>query len=209
MRTITALVTAGTVAFAALGGGAMAAAGPMAPHETTYQGPGGFALTIGHTDESYRQVPALNAMPTNREVFLNNTVYATPPAGATGEISSGYYVACAVDLKVTVGLSGGIDVDAGASIGFGSSGPDASVDIGPSVSAGIDLTLSMTPGEIKKIDVGTKPLGAGTTYLVNRDFHLMVGDCAGPLDVYSWATVTATTPQVTAKNSMVGDTMFL
>lgn len=209
MRTITILVTAGTLAFAALGGGAVATAGPMAPHETTYQGPGGFALTIGHTDESYRQVPSLNAMPTNREVFLNNTVYATPPPGATGEIASGYFVACAVDLKVTVELTGGISVGAGASIGVGSSGPDASIDVGPSIDAGIDLTLSMSPGEIKKIDVGTKPLDTGTTYLVNRDFHLMVGNCAGPLNIYSWATVTATTPEVTAKNSVVGDTMFL
>ncbi|MFC4124836.1 hypothetical protein [Nocardia rhizosphaerae] len=45
----------------------VAAAGPMAPHETTYHGPAGFQMTLGHTDESYRQVPALNAMPTNRQ----------------------------------------------------------------------------------------------------------------------------------------------
>ena len=31
----------------------------------------------------------------------------------------------------------------------------------------------------------------------------------GPLNIYSWATVTATTPQVSATNSVFGDTMFL
>src|SRR3546814_5098813 len=75
----------------------IASATPMAPHETTYHGPAGFELTLGHTEESYRLVPPLNAMPTNREVFLDNTAYVTAPAGATGEITYGYLVACAVD----------------------------------------------------------------------------------------------------------------
>lgn len=209
MNIITTVLGATAVALATLGLAPVAAAGPMAPHETTYLGPEGFQMTLGHTDESYRQVPALNAMPTNREVFLNNTAYVTAPAGATGTLESGYLVACAVDLELSVGLDGGIAVDAGASAGFGSSGPDASVDIGPSIFAGMDLSLTLTPGEIKKIDVGSMPLGTGTTYLVNRDFHLMVGNCGGPLDIYSWATVTASTPQVSATNSIFGDTMFL
>ncbi|WP_280348586.1 MspA family porin [Nocardia neocaledoniensis] len=209
MNIITTVLGATAVALATLGLAPVAAAGPMAPHETTYLGPEGFQMTLGHTDESYRQVPALNAMPTNREVFLNNTAYVTAPAGATGTLESGYLVACAVDLELSVGLDGGIAVDAGASAGFGSSGPDASVDIGPSIFAGMDLSLTLAPGEIKKIDVGSMPLGTGTTYLVNRDFHLMVGNCGGPLDIYSWATVTASTPQVSATNSIFGDTMFL
>ncbi|GEM34389.1 hypothetical protein NN3_53960 [Nocardia neocaledoniensis NBRC 108232] len=209
MNIITTVLGATAVALATTGLAPVAAAGPMAPHETTYLGPAGFELTLGHTDESYRQVPALNAMPTNREVFLNNTAYVTAPAGATGTLESGYLVACAVDLELSVGLDGGIAVDAGASAGFGSSGPDASVDIGPSIFAGIDLSLTLAPGEIKKIDVGSMPLGSGTTYLVNRDFHLMVGNCGGPLNIYSWATVTASTPQVSATNSIFGDTMFL
>ncbi|MFF2088811.1 MspA family porin [Nocardia sp. NPDC058176] len=205
---VTALGTA-ALALGTIGVTPTASAAPMAPHEQTYHGPGGFELTIGHTDQSYRQVPALNAMPTNREVFLDNTVYATAPPGATGELESGYLVACAVDLTLSVGLDGGISVGAGTSIGFGSSGPDMSADIGPSLSAGISLNLSLAPGEIKKIEVGTKSLGPDTTYLVNRDFHLMVGDCAGPLNIYSWATVTADTVAVSAKNSVFGDTMFL
>ncbi|WP_280221431.1 MspA family porin [Nocardia neocaledoniensis] len=209
MNFITTVLGATAVALATTGLAPVAAAGPMAPHETTYLGPEGFQLTLGHTDESYRQVPALNAMPTNREVFLNNTAYVTAPAGATGTLESGYLVACAVDLELSVGLDGGIAVDAGASAGFGSSGPDASVDIGPSIFAGMDLSLTLAPGEIKKIDVGSMPLGSGTTYLVNRDFHLMVGNCGGPLNIYSWATVTASTPQVSATNSIFGDTMFL
>ncbi|WP_280297697.1 MspA family porin [Nocardia neocaledoniensis] len=209
MNIITTVLGATAVALATAGLAPVAAAGPMAPHETTYLGPEGFQLTLGHTDESYRQVPALNAMPTNREVFLNNTAYVTAPAGATGTLESGYLVACAVDLELSVGLDGGIAVDAGASAGFGSSGPDASVDIGPSIFAGTDLSLTLAPGEIKKIDVGSMPLGSGTTYLVNRDFHLMVGNCGGPLNIYSWATVTASTPQVSATNSIFGDTMFL
>lgn len=209
MNLITTVLGATAIAAATVGIAPVASATPMAPHETTYHGPAGFELTLGHTDQSYRQVPALNAMPTNREVFLDNTAYVTAPAGASGTLDSGYLVACAVDVTLTVGLDGGVSVSAGATIGFGSSGPDASADIGPSISAGLDLNLSLAPGEIKKIDVGSMPLGSGTTYLVNRDFHLMVGDCGGPLTIYSWATVTATTPQVSATNSVFGDTMFL
>ncbi|MFD3706298.1 MspA family porin [Nocardia sp. NPDC058658] len=209
MNIFTTVLGAATIGLSTLGITPIASATPMAPHETTYRGPTGFELTIGHTEESYRLVPPLNAMPTNREVFLDNTVYVTAPAGATGEITSGYLVACAVDLTLSVGLDGGISASAGASIGFGSSGPDVSADIGPSISAGLDLSLSLAPGEIKKIDVGSMKLGSGTTYLVNRDFHLMVGNCGGPLNVYSWATVTASTGQVSATNSVFGDTMFL
>lgn len=206
MKIISTLLGAAVIAF---GGTPLATAGPMAPHERTYHGPEGFELTIGHVDQSYRQVPALNAMPTNREVFLDNTVYATAPPDATGELESGYLVACAVDLSLSVGLDGGVSVGAGTSIGVGSSGPSVYADVGPSVSAGISLNLSLAPGEITKIEVGTKTLGPDTTYLVNRDFHLMVGDCAGPLNIYSWATVTAETATVSAKNSVFGDTMFL
>ncbi|MEU5408270.1 MspA family porin [Nocardia asteroides] len=112
MNIITTVLGATALALTTTG---IAAATPMAPHESTYHGPAGFELTLGHTDQSYRQVPALNAMPTNREVFLDNTAYVTAPAGATG----------------------------------------------------------------------------------------------GPLNIYSWATVTATTPQVSATNSVFGDTMFL
>ncbi|MFD4355536.1 MspA family porin [Nocardia sp. NPDC058518] len=209
MNIITTVLGAATIGLSTIGMTPIASATPMAPHEKTYHGPAGFELTLGHTEESYRLVPPLNAMPTNREVFLDNTAYVTAPPGATGEITSGYLVACAVDLTLSVGLDGGISVDAGATVGFGSSGPDASADIGPSISAGIDLSLSLAPGEIKKIDVGSMALGAGTTYLVNRDFHLMVGNCGGPLNVYSWATVTASTGQVSATNSIFGDTMFL
>ncbi|MGM7644191.1 MspA family porin [Nocardia ignorata] len=209
MNIITTVLGAATIGLSTLGMTPIASATPMAPHESTYHGPEGFQLTIGHTDQSYRLVPPLNAMPTNREVFLNNTAYVTAPPGATGDLSSGYLVACAVDLELSVGLDGGISVDAGASVGFGSSGPDGSVDIGPSISAGLDLSLSLAPGEIKKIDMGSMPLSSGTTYLVNRDFHLMVGNCGGPLNVYSWATVTAGTGQVEATNSVFGDTMFL
>ncbi|MFC9965997.1 MspA family porin [Nocardia ignorata] len=209
MNIITTVLGAATIGLSTLGMTPIASATPMAPHESTYHGPEGFQLTIGHTDQSYRLVPPLNAMPTNREVFLNNTAYVTAPPGATGDLSSGYLVACAVDLELSVGLDGGISVDAGASVGFGSSGPDGSVDIGPSISAGFDLSLSLAPGEIKKIDMGSMPLSSGTTYLVNRDFHLMVGNCGGPLNVYSWATVTAGTGQVEATNSVFGDTMFL
>jgi hypothetical protein len=205
----TTVLGAATIGLCTLGMTPIASATPMAPHETTYHGPAGFELTLGHTEESYRLVPPLNAMPTNREVFLDNTAYVTAPLGATGEITSGYLVACAVDLTLSVGLDGGISVGAGATIGFGSSGPDVSADIGPSISAGLDLSLSLAPGEIKKIDVGSMSLGSGTTYLVNRDFHLMVGNCGGPLNVYSWATVTASTGQVSATNSIFGDTMFL
>lgn len=86
------LLTAATSVGIALAGTPFAAAQGMAPHEKNYSGPGGFELTVGQMDEQFRPVPPLNGVPTNREVFLDNTFYGTIPANATGTMKAGYLV---------------------------------------------------------------------------------------------------------------------
>lgn len=195
----------------ALAGAPLAHAGGMAPHEKSYAGPEGFAMTVGHTDQSFRPVPPLNGMPTNREVYLDNTFYGEVPADAFGTLKAGYFVSCAVDLDLSVTVDASVGLDAGVTIGVGSSGkPSVNAQIGPDFSAGIGLNMSLTPGEIRDVEVGTKELSPGSTgYLVSHDFHLLVMNCAGPLTIRSYVTIAAESPQVTAGDAVFGDTIFL
>ncbi|MFI6775651.1 MspA family porin [Nocardia sp. NPDC050412] len=208
------LLTAATLVGIAVAGAPFAAAQGMAPHEKNYAGPGGFALTVGHMDEQFRPVPPLNGMPTNREVFLDNTFYGTIPANARGTMKAGYLVACAVDLDLTVDIQAGIGFDTGFSIGVSgsddSTSPNFDASIGPKIYAGVSLDMSISPGEIKPIEVGTKDLAlGGTGYLVSHDYHLLVKNCGGGLTIQSYVTLTADTPDVTAADAVTGDRIFL
>ncbi|WP_433195340.1 MspA family porin [Nocardia sp. CA-107356] len=208
------LVTAATLVGMALAGAPFANAQGMAPHEKNYSGPAGFEMTVGHMDEQFRPVPPLNGMPTNREVFLDNTFYGTVPTNATGTMKVGYLVACAVDLDLTIGIQAGIGFDAGFSIGVSGSAdsmsPNFDASIGPKIYAGVRLDMSIAPGEIKPIEVGTKELvPGGTGYLVSHDYHLLVKNCGGPLTIQSYITLTAVSPQVTAADAVTGDRIFL
>ncbi|WP_084506474.1 MspA family porin [Nocardia violaceofusca] len=64
--------------------------------------------TFRSLDYAAHPVTALNGMPTNREVFLDNTSYARIPSG-TGTLKAGCFVACAVDIDL------GFSADASAS----------------------------------------------------------------------------------------------
>ncbi|WP_036498312.1 MspA family porin [Nocardia aobensis] len=95
------------LALALLPATAASAAGPGG-HENTYLAPNGYSFTVGHLDYAAHPVTALNGMPTNREVFLDNTSYARIPSG-TGTLKAGCFVACAVDIDL------GFSADASAS----------------------------------------------------------------------------------------------
>ncbi|MFX0580479.1 MspA family porin [Nocardia nepalensis] len=214
MNIKSALVTAATMVALASAGAPFASAQGMAPHEKNYSGPVGFEITVGHMDEQFRPVPPLNGMPTNREVFLDDTFYAQVPANAKGTLKAGYLVACAVDLDLKIGIQAGIGFDAGFSIGVSggedSVSPNFDASIGPKIYAGVSLDMSIAPGEIKPIEVGTKELApGGTGYLVSHDYHLLVKNCGGPLTIQSYVTLTAVSPAVTAADAVTGDRIFL
>ncbi|TLF82340.1 MspA family porin [Nocardia cyriacigeorgica] len=186
----------------------------LAPHENSYTGPEGFRFTVGHTDHAARPVAPLNAMPTNREVFLDNTSYGQVEGGGSGTLKAGYFVACAVDLEVQFSADASAGFDAGVSVGAGGSpdslSPSVSASIGPSMSAGIGFGLSITPGKIVDVEVGEKALTpGGPGYLVSRDFHLLVQGCGGPLTIRAYTKITADSPAVTGNGAVFGDPIVL
>ncbi|MFE7796181.1 MspA family porin [Nocardia sp. NPDC057440] len=208
------LATAVTMLGVTLASAPFAHAGGMAPHEKTVTGPNGFAFTVGHTDEAFRPIAPLNGMPTNREVFLDDTFYGHVDAPGTGTLKAGYLLACAVDITATVTLGAGVGIDAGFHLGVNASGdsttPSASADLGPSLHAGAGIDLSITPGKIEKFEVGTKVLPSDSTgYLISRDFHLLVQNCGGPLTIRSYTIIEAQSPEADGRDAIYGDPIFL
>lgn len=184
-----------------------------AGHEKTYSAPGGLEYTVGHTEHAARPVGSPNGMPTNRVVYLDNTVYGEISDGA-GRLKTGYFVACAVDLSASLNVDAGIGIDAGsgAHVGLTPAGllPGLDVSIGPSLGAGVGVDLSMAPGEVVDVPVGERELFRGSTgYVVSRDRRIQVQDCAGPLTVQAYALITVDTMDVTAEGAVFGDPFVL
>ncbi|MFB8002277.1 MspA family porin [Nocardia sp. NPDC056000] len=194
-----------------------AQAGALAPHEKTVTAPNGMSVTVGHTDNAIRPVPPLNGMPTSREAYLDNTSYGTV-TGGTGNLHTGWFIACAVDLdvKFDIKASAGIDVNAsvGASASLTEVTPTASVSISPELGASIGANLSITPGKI--IDLTLPPAltdkdlpASGTGYIINRDYRLTVQNCGGPLTVQAYTVIQATSPEASVTEYVLGDPMSL
>ncbi|MGV9612390.1 MspA family porin [Nocardia xishanensis] len=197
-----------------LTGSPFAGAAPMAPHEKTVEGPNGFRFTVGHSDQAFHPVAPLNGMPTNREVFLDDTFYGRVEADGTGTLKAGYLVACAVDLTVGIDLGAAIGFEAGFRVGGSSSDDSASSSVdaglGPDLHVGASIDLSMTPGKVQPFEVGTKDLPPGSTgYLISRDFHVAVQDCGGPLTIRSYTIVEARSSEVSGREAVYGDPIFL
>lgn len=198
----------------ALGGpeAAIANAGAMASHEKMLESPGGMVTTVGHMNTAFRPVAPMNGMPTDREVYLDNTAYGSI-AGGTGKISTGFFVGCAVDLDVqfTIGADVGIDVTASAGVNVGSLGvtPSAGVDITPSIGGQFGFDLGITAGKIQKIDTGTKDLSGATGYIVNRDYRLAVTGCGGQLTIKPFTVIEAKSPATDAADWVIGDPIIL
>ncbi|BAD55746.1 MspA family porin [Nocardia farcinica] len=202
-----ALVSAGLLAAPA------ADAATLAPHEKTYTAPGGVEFTVGHRDHAVRPAPSLNGMPTNRDLYVDNTFYGRINAG-TGTLSAGYLVACAVDLTAELNLGAEIGVDAdlraGVSIGPESVLPGLDVDMGPYLGAGIGVDLSLSPGTVVDLPVGEHPLHPGDEgYLFSRDRRIHVEGCGGPLTVQPYVFLTVDAAEVRADGAVFGDPFTL
>lgn len=207
----TALTATGLLAGIPLSAGANA--GGMAAHEKVLDSPGGLSTTVGQMNTAFRPVAPMNGMPTDREVYLDNTAYGSV-TGGTGKIRTGYFVACAVDLdvKFTITADVGIDLDASAGVSVGILGvePSASVDIRPTIGASIGLDMGITAGKITEIKLGEKALlGGGAGYIVNRDYHLTVSGCGGQLTIKSYTVIEATSASTDAADWVIGDPIIL
>ncbi|MEV0064172.1 MspA family porin [Nocardia sp. NPDC050718] len=183
-------------------------------HEKTYDAPGGLEYTVGHGDIAARPVGALNGMPTNREAFLDITGYGRVTGPGTGTIEAGYLVACAADVDVEVTLKGKLGFDAGADatldVGLTSLDPGIELGAGPNVSGGLGVELSVAPGKIVEIPVGEQTLRPDATgYVHSRDFHLVVTNCAGPLTVRPYTSITTHSLDVTGTGAVFADPITL
>ncbi|WP_225731301.1 MULTISPECIES: MspA family porin [unclassified Nocardia] len=205
------------VAATMLGGLAAAPAatadGP-APHEKTYTVPGGFEFTVGNTENVAHPIPALNGMPTVREVMLDDTAYGKVIGTGKGHLKTGYFVACAVELKPKLDLNTSVGFSASATAGVDLSPaallPSIDLSAGPTVSGSIGLDLPLQPGKVTDVPVGEKDLSDGVTgSIISKDFHIRVEDCAGPLTIQAYTTITAESPAVTGMGAVVGDPTVL
>ncbi|RMI31792.1 MspA family porin [Nocardia stercoris] len=192
-----------TAAVAALGIGlGSAGPAPLAPHEKVVTTPDGTSVTAGLTDDAVRPVAPLDFMPTTREAYLDNTSYGRIDRG-NGSLHSGFFLACAVDLNVSVrlGANAGLSADlmAGAAPG-----------IIPTLGATFGVDLSMQPGKVVDLklppEISDKALTAGSTdYIATRDYRLTVQGCAGPLTVQAYTVVLAESPQANIAQYVLGD----
>ncbi|MEV6771406.1 MspA family porin [Nocardia sp. NPDC051030] len=207
-----AALTATGLLFGA-GTGTLAHADALAPHEKTVTAPNGMTVTVGHLDNAVRPVSSMNFMPTTRQAYLDNTSYGRV-VGGNGKLHSGFFVACAVDLdvKFTITATAGIDVDLSAGVSAGMTGvtPSASASISPEIGGHIGVNLSLAPGKIVDVKLPTelsdKELPAGNTgYLIDRDYHLYVENCAGPLTVQAYTVIEASSPEANVAEYVMGD----
>ncbi|MEV0293336.1 MspA family porin [Nocardia sp. NPDC050710] len=212
LTTILAIVV---VVIGVLGVGAGTAnAFVYAAHENNYATPTGFQFTVGHTDLVANPVPPQNGLPTTREVFLNNTSHGRVDSPGTGTLKTGYLVSCMVGIDLTFGAHVGAGFDAGFTLGIGGTPdeltPSVDAGIGPEISASVDLDLTVTPGVIEQVEVGTKTLSGGTTgYVMSRDFHLLVEGCGGPLSIRPYTRIEVESPEATTNGAVYGDVIAL
>lgn len=160
-----------------------------------------------------RPAGALNLMPTNRDVFVDNTFYGRVSDGS-GLLKAGYLVACAVDLTAQLDLSAeaGVDADlrAGLSLGAESLVPGLDIGAGPYLGGGLGVDVTLSPGKVVDLPVGEHTLGPGSDgYLYSRDRHIHVEGCGGPLTVQPYALITVDTAEVSADGAVLGDPFTL
>lgn len=185
-----------------------------APHEKTYTAPGGLAFTVGHMNESADPVVPVNGMPTDRDVFLNETAYARVNGPAGGTLKTGFLIGCAVNVDVTVGLLASAGLEAGLTAGINASPesvlPSLNLSATPNITLGANLNVDIAPGKIKAIEVDSKEIAPGqTAYIDIHDFDIQVPNCGGPLTIRSYTTVGVRSPQVDAGGSVSGDPIVL
>ncbi|WP_194852879.1 MspA family porin [Nocardia sp. SYP-A9097] len=196
-------------------GAAGASATTYTPHEKTYSTPQGFEFTVGNQDQDVRAVPPMNGMPTNREVFLDNTSYGKVAAGGKGHVKAGYYVACQVDVDAKLHIDPELDPNptVTAHAGVGLDGPQAGVDLslGPAIYGGVGLDIYLAPGKIADVTAGEKDLpGDGSlAYLMNNDFHLNVTGCGGQLTLRPYTIITANSDGDSGSGAVYGDLIVL
>ncbi|MEV0358065.1 MspA family porin [Nocardia sp. NPDC050697] len=163
----------------------------LAPHELTFESPDGPTFVVGSTGESIDKVPPLNAAGTVREVYISGSSYTQSPA--SGSLSVGYHVGCAVDLQ---GLGFGIGPD-----------DDGNPDI---TDLGFNASVSVTPGKVAEVQLAKKDVVPGASARINmRDIHLVINGCVGPAVIRQYTLMQVYTDQISDMGVVYGDPLWI
>ncbi|MVU82084.1 hypothetical protein GPX89_33205 [Nocardia sp. ET3-3] len=181
----------------------------LAPHERTYQSTFG-SFTVGDRDEFINRIAPLNQVGTTREALVSNMSYARVDGIAGGQLKTGYHVGCSVTLPTgSLGAIPQVYVPSGnVPIPPGPGSNPALQIIGPNIQ--VPMTINLSPGEVKDLEVATKDLIPGKqVQVIVRDFHIAVNQCAGPVSIRQYTYVYAKSAETDDSGAVFGDPTWL
>jgi hypothetical protein len=184
------------VALAAMGTGA-AAAGPLAGGKTTQTLDDGTQVTVSLFGENATISPAMSAIPTSRNVWLDGKIAVNISGNAEGgNIEAGYVVGCQLNFGASAGASGGVNAALPSTPGG---------TITPVPNAGGTAGFSLAPGEAKYVAFFSDEKGNNTGFdfegatggLAYSQETFAVHSCAGFAEAKAYVKVTVETESTT------------
>jgi hypothetical protein len=185
-----AAVTA--VGMASMGAG-NAAAGPLPNGSKTTVGVDGTVIKLARTGEGIYPVPSQANNGAGRAAETFGNIFATYPKGTEGKLTVGYLVGCQINIE---GLKGGL--------GFSVGGPSDITNLAlPNFGISGSLTVPLTPGEVKAVELGSKELKGTAAAIQYRQFQIDIQQCGGYAQARSIA-VLETTGDYYIKSTLYG-----
>ncbi|WP_282779334.1 MspA family porin [Nocardia sp. CC201C] len=176
----------------------------------------GWDITVTKSRENLERWPiALNAAAFSREGFLS--VMAVGEIGGQGRspvrsatIAVGLMIGCNTDVSsgMTLGMAGTLGANLGVlGSGTASQYPSGTLGGNAGLNAGITPSVQVTlrPGSITTVALGSKPLAAATGYLALYDVALRVDSCVGQVALRSVAALTVSTAAADDTITVFGD----
>ncbi|HEY9311678.1 MspA family porin [Williamsia sp.] len=191
------------VALAAMGTGA-AAAGPLPGGKTVQTLDDGTQVTVSLFGESSTISPAMSAIPTSRNVWLNGKIAVNVTGGAEGgSIEAGYIVGCQLNFGASAGAAGGVEVAPPAT-------PGGEFDTTPG--AGVEGGFELSPGEATYVAFFTDEDGnnsgidfeGATGGIAYSQETFAVHGCAGFAEAKAYVKVTVETESTTGIVTLYG-----
>ncbi|PXW25250.1 UNVERIFIED_CONTAM: MspA protein [Williamsia faeni] len=190
------------VALAAMGTGA-AAAGALPGGKTVQTLDDGTTVTVSLFGESVDINPAMSAIPTSRNVWLDGKIAVNISGGAEGgSIEAGYIVGCQLDFGASAGAGGGATATPDFSTG------EVSVTPAAEASGGFELS----PGEATSVAFFSDADGNNSGFdfegatggLAYSQETFAVHGCAGFAEAKAYVKVTVETESTTGIVTLYG-----
>ena len=192
------------VALATMGVGA-AGAGPLPGGKVTQTLDDGTSVTVSLFGEKSTISPAMSAIPTSRNVWLDGKIAVQVAGGAEGgNIEAGYIVGCQLNFGASAGASGGVS-------GAFPATPGGSFNVAPS-DAGATAGFSLSPGEAKYVALFSDSDGNNTGFdfegatggVAYSQETFAVHGCAGFAEAKAYVKVTVETESTTGIVTLYG-----